>query len=650
MAIAPMAKVMIVCHRAQASDLLEALQREGICQILRGDEAAVGRDAPELIVTQQHPKDLDELLGRLDKVITFLKGCAGKEKGTMLAPRPVVDRREYEAVVTDTQILTIVDQTERLQAAMEKARAEADSLKNTLSLLKPWSALETPVEELCQLRHAMCWAGLIPTQHLDTVIRNLAEAGGELQQVGSTGTRSACIIVALKESVDPVQKLLRSVEFEAVSFERMSGTVRELIEQHLDRLKRAEERLEAHTQTAADLAKNLLKVRILHDHYRNLLAREQTKDLAPATEHTVILEAWVKKKNYPRLEATVSRFSTASVDRIAPAPGEEVPVDVENPRYIEPFEVITRLYGMPQSSNVDPTPFLAPYFALFFGICLGDAGYGLVLAVAAVLMGRKMQGDKKLVWMLAICAVPAIIVGVLTGSWFGDAVQRFVPGLQNRNIALWFDPMKKPMTMFLVSIALGYVHLMTGLLIAFIHNLKSRAYAAAVFEQLTWLVMLNSIILFGLGKAGYMPAGVGGFCGRLALVPAVLIVLFSTREGGWGGRIGMGVYSLFSTVFYLGDVLSYLRLMALGMVSSGLGMAMNVMTELALKLPYIGIIVAILVFTGGHLLNLVLAVLGAFVHTMRLQFVEFFPKFLAGGGRQFEPLRKEYKHISLETA
>jgi V/A-type H+-transporting ATPase subunit I len=97
-------------------------------------------------------------------------------------------------------------------------------------------------------------------------------------------------------------------------------------------------------------------------------------------------------------------------------------------------------------------------------------------------------------------------------------------------------------------------------------------------------------------------------------------------------------------------VLSYLRLMALGMVSSGLGMAMNVMTELALKLPYIGIIVAILVFTGGHLLNLVLAVLGAFVHTMRLQFVEFFPKFLAGGGRQFEPLRKEYKHISLETA
>ncbi len=650
MAIAPMAKVMIVCHRSQASDLLEALQREGICQILRGDEAAVGRDAPELIVTQQHPKDLEELIGRLDRAMTFLRGYAGKEKGSVLAPRPVVSGREYDAVVTDTEILTAVDQSERLQTAMEKARAETDSLKNMLGILEPWSALETPVEELCQLHSAACWIGLIPTQHLDVVIQNLAEMGGELQQVGFTGTRSACLIVALKENADPVQKLLRSVEFEAVSFERMSGTVSELVEEHLEKLRQTRERLETHTQTAADLAKNLLKIQILHDHYRNLLAREQTKDLAPATVHTVIFEAWVKKKNHPRLEEIISRFSTGSVDRIAPAPGEEVPVDVENPQYIEPFEVITRLYGMPQPSNVDPTPFLAPYFAVFFGICLGDAGYGLVLAIAAVLLGRKMQGDRKLVWMLAICAVPAIVVGVLTGSWFGDAVQRFVPGMQGREVALWFDPMKQPMTMFLVSVVLGYVHLMTGLLIAFLHNLRARAYAAALFEQLTWLVMLNSIVLFGLSKAGYLPAGVGAFFGRLALVPAVLIVLFTTREGGWGGRIGMGLYSLFSTVFYLGDVLSYLRLMALGMVSSGLGMAMNVMTELAAKLPFIGIIVAILVFAGGHLLNLVLAVLGAFVHTMRLQFVEFFPKFLAGGGRQFEPLRKEYKHISLETA
>jgi len=157
-------------------------------------------------------------------------------------------------------------------------------------------------------------------------------------------------------------------------------------------------------------------------------------------------------------------------------------------------------------------------------------------------------------------------------------------------------------------------------------------------------------VLLGLSKAGVISADIGKFCGRLAVVPAVLIVLLSNRQGSWAGRLGLGAYNLFSAVFYLGDVLSYLRLMALGMVSSGLAMAVNLIAQLTLKIPYgIGILVMILVFVGGHAFNLILSVLGAFVHTMRLQFVEFFPKFLIGGGRTFQPLHKEYKHVHLEA-
>jgi V/A-type H+-transporting ATPase subunit I len=162
--------------------------------------------------------------------------------------------------------------------------------------------------------------------------------------------------------------------------------------------------------------------------------------------------------------------------------------------------------------------------------------------------------------------------------------------------------------------------------------------------------MLNSVVIFGLGKAGVVPAEIGRFFGILALVPAVLIMLFSNREGGWGGRLGMGAYNLFSSVFYIGDVLSYLRLMALGLVSSGLAMSINLMAKMVLKVPYgIGIIIAIIIFVIGHTGNLVLSALGAFVHTMRLQFVEFFPKFLVGGGRSFEPLRKEYKYVYIKN-
>jgi V/A-type H+-transporting ATPase subunit I len=205
------------------------------------------------------------------------------------------------------------------------------------------------------------------------------------------------------------------------------------------------------------------------------------------------------------------------------------------------------------------------------------------------------------------------------------------------------------MYFFAAALGLGYFQIMTGLVIALAHNIKQRDYASAVFNQLTWLVMLNSVVILGASKGGFVPAHIGSIFGKVAIAPAIMILLFSHRQGGWGARLGMGAYNVFSSIFYLGDVLSYLRLMALGMVGAGLAMAINVIAGISLKIPYgIGILVMILVLVGGHLFNLILAILSAFVHTLRLQYVEFFPKFLIGGGKNFEPLSKEYKHIYIK--
>jgi V/A-type H+-transporting ATPase subunit I len=161
--------------------------------------------------------------------------------------------------------------------------------------------------------------------------------------------------------------------------------------------------------------------------------------------------------------------------------------------------------------------------------------------------------------------------------------------------------------------------------------------------------MLNSIAIFAASKARVVPVEIGKFFGILAIIPAAVILLFSHREGSWGNRIGTGAYNLFSTVFYVGDVLSYIRLMALGMVTAGLAMAINIMAGLALNIPYgIGVVAMILILIGGHGFNMAINALGAFVHTLRLQYAEFFPKFLVGGGRPFEPLSKQYKHIYIK--
>lgn len=651
MAIAPMTKVMIVCHRSQVSDLLEALQEEGICQVLNAEEAMVSKDAPELVTVSERPKDIEELIGRLGRSVAFLKEHSEPAKGlaSMLAPRKVVEQGAYNEVVTDVEVLRVVDEVEQLQAAMDKTHGRIEVLQGTLEMLEPWASLQTPVEEIGRLRTSVSWAGLVPTQHVESLEQQLAEQGAAMQRVGDAGTREACIVVAVQDSAEPVQKLLRSLEFEAVNFESMTGTVAELIRDRRESLAEARKELQEQGKSADALARHLLNVQILLDHYENLLQREQTQETVPATQHTLLLEGWVKKHDYERLDQIVGQFDAASLSRIEPGQDEEIPVEIENAGKVRPFEVITRLYGMPQHFEVDPTTVLAPFFAVFFGLCLTDAGYGLVIIAMMAFLIKRMQGDKKLLWMLGICAGATVVAGALTGGWFGDGIQKFIPGMEGKNVALWFDPMKKPMTFFYLSIALGYFQIMVGLTVGCVHNFRRRDYASAIFDYLVWLVMLNAIVLLLAGLFGAVPGGLGRVCGYIALVPATLILLFSHREGGWGGRLGMGFYNLFSTIFYMGDVLSYLRLMALGMVTAGLAMAINVIVQIVGGIPYgIGIVAMIVVFVGGHMFNLAINGLGAFVHTLRLQYVEFFPKFLSGGGKQFAPLSKKYEHIYIK--
>jgi len=245
MAIAPMTKVMIVCHRSQVSDLLEALQEEGICQILNAEEAMISKDAPELVTVRERPKDIEDLIGRLTRSVAFLKEHAERERGlaSMLAPRKVVEQGAYKEVVTDVEVLRVVDEVERLQAAMDKTHGRIEALQGVLETLEPWASLETPVEEIGRLRTSVSWAGLVPTQHLESLQQQLAEQGAAMQKVGAAGTREACIVVAVQDSAEQVQKLLRSLEFEAVNFESMTGTVAELIRDRRESLAAARKEL-----------------------------------------------------------------------------------------------------------------------------------------------------------------------------------------------------------------------------------------------------------------------------------------------------------------------------------------------------------------------------------------------------------------------
>jgi V/A-type H+-transporting ATPase subunit I len=651
MAVAQMEKVIIVCHSSEASDLLEALQQEGICHILNAEQATVTQDSPELIKEAERPKDIEQLLARLERSIDFLKTFEAPAKGltALLAPRTVIEENTYNNVVSDEQILRTAQQAEQIEMTIEKLEKQSEHIAATLRYLEPWKKLESPVDQIGPLNKTTSLAVIIPTQNLKQLNYGLAELAAAIQLVDTIGSRTACIIVSINENLADVQKLLRQADFEQVNFEGMTGTAAELIKQNAEELDQTQKQLRTQYKKAASLSRNLLKLEILHDHYTNLLSREKTRTDAPATQQTVLLEGWVKKDDFLRLEETVSKFKASSLHRLEPAEDENIPVEIENKNIIKPFEVITRLYGMPRHFEVDPTAFLAPFFAIFFGLCLTDAGYGIVLLAFSIYLLRRIQGDRKFVWMLTICSAATIVAGALMGGWFGDAVQKFVPSLEPlRQKMMWFDPMQYPLRFFALSLILGYVQIMAGLLIAFLHDLKRRLYIAALCDRLSWLIMLNSIVAFALAKIGKLPGHLGPLFGYTALFSAAVIFLFSHRQGGWPVRLGMGFYNLFSALFYVGDVLSYLRLMALGLVTAGLAMALNQFAQLAYKIPFVGVIFAILILVVFHPLNIGINALGAFVHSLRLQYAEFFPKFFVGGGLPFEPLGKNYKHIYIK--
>ena len=295
MAIAKMAKIIIASHRTQASELLEELQRGGICHILNAEEAILRKSFPELSASAERPKDLEMLVIRLEKSIAFLKNYATPQKGLtgMLSPRTVIDEQAYNKVVSDRNILKIIDKTEHLETSMEKTKGEIENIQSTLQMLRPWASFKTPVEEIGRLHKAACWTGLISNQQLEQIREKLSESGAAIQQIGTGLSKSACLIVALNENAEAIQKLLRSAEFEAVSFEPMRGTVSRLINEHSEKLQQAQKQLQTQEEDTAKLSENLLNLGILYDHHKNLLSREKAKANAPTTEHTVIIEGWV---------------------------------------------------------------------------------------------------------------------------------------------------------------------------------------------------------------------------------------------------------------------------------------------------------------------------------------------------------------------
>ena len=318
---------------------------------------------------------------------------------------------------------------------------------------------------------------------------------------------------------------------------------------------------------------------------------------------------------------------------------------------VVPFEAVTEMYSLPAYYGFDPTRIFALFYAVFFGMMLSDAGYGILMAVGCFVALKKFDLEGmtyKMVKMFFYCGISTTIWGALFGGWFGDIVPVFTRTFLGKEVAvspLWFNPLDDPMKLLILSLALGVVHIFIGMGIKAYMQIKEGKWLDAICDEGFWYVTIIGLIAWlGGGTISDSLTTVGMY---MSIIGGAGLLLTGGRHNKGFGKITGGLSNIYNITSYMSDILSYARLLALGLATGVIAQVVNTMGTL-FGGGIGGLIALTIIFLFGHTLNLAINALGAFIHASRLQYVEFFGKFYEDGGEPFDPFRRKTKYIKLE--
>lgn len=633
MSVADVQKVHIVAHRGVKKTLIDAIQEGGFLQIEKVDLESLGLSTPFADVTT-----IEHQLHRVSRALDYLapwetKGLSEK----LLAQKPQVAVQGREEIL-DQDFTSVLDQIENLEKEKNDVDSHIRFLEKEEEFLRSLQDLELPIRSVADTDATEMTIGVIP-------LASFKELSEEMENepfwghVISQGKRNVHLfVVYLKSQRERCRQILKEKNFNHLYFtETMlqkagdQGKVVDIIRASTEEKALGEKKRASLEEMGKELVPFREKLKLVHD----VLLNEREKGISSRnlgeTGQAFFLEGWIKTGDIPRLEAKLMPFSELVQCYFRPPlPEEDPPVILENPRIGKPFEIITKLYGLPQRGSLDPTLYLAPFFFLFVGLTVSEAGYGLLVALLSFLylkIAKPKKGFRQFLTLMGILGVATVILGTLVGGWFGFPIRELMV----------LDPLADPVSFLILSLALGFVQVWFGTFISMMSGLRSKDYLQAIFVQGGWLVLLPSLVLYALVKQPVF--------GVLALVGAAGIVFFASPSRNPLARFFGGLYSLYDISRYLADVLSYSRLLALGLATSVIAMVVNTLCQTALGIPWVGWLFAALIFVGGHLFNLGISFLGGFVHSMRLQFVEFFSKFFKSGGKPFKPFALEGEYV-----
>lgn len=655
MAIVKMNKITLVGLEGCKEQIIDTLMKMGTVEIVdvkpekSEEELAklVFKDGDEDVVAR-----LEDEISRVKSAIDYLSKYDNRKKVLFEGKRHVDPERYSEIIHNRDSLWDVVEQIDKFDGRLSELRNEENRLVNMIATLRPWQALDIPLE-ISSTRSTVLLLGVVPsitdTNKLSDEIRQQAEESF-FRVVSSDSDQKYLFIIYHKELEEVVGDILKQYGFTRSSFKELEGTPEDNIRWAENRIKEIKKERAENEKRIGNLAVEKQNLEVLHDYLTIIRDRKKAFSSLVRTEKAFMLEGWVPEEISGKVSKALELHSDCLVDIRKPGKDEEFPILLKNNSLVKPFEIITELYSLPNFKGIDPSMFLAPFFFIFFGMMVSDAGYGLLMAIATgiILYKFKPKGMAfKLIKLLFFGGISTFIWGALFGGWFGNIVEAVTSGKYSIP-PIWFNPLDDPMKLLLWSFIFGGVHIFVGMGLNGYILIKEGKTRDAIFDVGFWYIFLIGLIILGLGSTkgeeGVLLANIGKY---MAIAGAVLLILTQGRtQKSIIKKLTSGVLSLYNVTGFMSDVLSYSRLLALGLATGVIATVINTMGTL-FGLNAGGIIILIIVFVIGTVFNILINALGAFVHASRLQYVEFFGKFYEGGGKDFQPLKINTKYIKI---
>lgn len=544
-----------------------------------------------------------------------------------------------------------------IKEELDEIQQEIGKKKILLDKYSPWESLDIPMSS-SQTSSCAIFIGSFKLQKtskmlLEEIYSYLKkEVAVDAKIIFSDAFQTCAFIICHKSDEADVKNALS-----ALGFMKAENPAKKLVS-------KAKQDIEAEIQKLfekAEIKRNSLmeyvpyydEIRFLTDFYEILTEKYEAVSRSVTTDSTIYFEGYVPERYSEELKFEIEKRFTAQIEIFdAEYDKYDVPVLIENRSMAQSVENITDMYAHPSNKDIDPNFIMSLFYFILFGLMLADGGYGLLMIAFALVakLKFKVRGEKKVFANFALyCGISTTVWGALFGGWFGDLIPVISTEFLGRetavDLAIWFNPQVESVKMMLFSFLFGIIHVFTGLAIRFYNLCKNKNIIGAFCDVIPVYAFVSGFAVIGKDFIEPVSDKTKDIGIKLLIVGAVLIVLTSGRSAkNILGKLGGGIYGLYNTTTgYLGDILSYARLLALNLVTSVIAMVVNQLAAMPKN-----IIVFILIFVLGHSINLGINLIGTYVHTNRLQYVEFFSKFYEGGGRSFTPLRINAKYFKFK--